>query len=310
MSEFKFACPVCGQHMKCDSSQAGSAMECPTCFQKINAPQAPGSDEHKFILSGTKFVEKKTGGPSPGVAQASGVVSGRKFPLWIVLAGIAAVAVAGGVFFLRQPPSNPEPPGQKPHTHTASLNWRAQDIGNVAAAGTMSEEDGVFTITGSGVDIWHRADGFQFVFQNLSGDGSLTARLLNIQNTDEWAKGGVMIRESTNAGSAFALASVRADGQAQSIWRNAAGMEAQASALSGGVGCPKWVKISRNGYAFSMYYKINATDGWLPLGAAQTIRMGTNAVIGLAVCSHNNGVICQAQFDEVALQTNNQPVSK
>ena len=41
MSEFKYACPVCGQHMKCDSSQSGTVMECPTCFQKIIVPQAP-----------------------------------------------------------------------------------------------------------------------------------------------------------------------------------------------------------------------------------------------------------------------------
>ncbi len=41
MSEFKYACPVCGQHIKCDSSQSGTQMECPTCFQKIVVPQAP-----------------------------------------------------------------------------------------------------------------------------------------------------------------------------------------------------------------------------------------------------------------------------
>lgn len=58
MNEFKFACPVCGQHMMCDSTQGGSVMECPTCFQKIVAPQAPGPDV-KFILTGTKYSEKK-----------------------------------------------------------------------------------------------------------------------------------------------------------------------------------------------------------------------------------------------------------
>ncbi len=58
MSEFKFACPVCGQHMKCDVSQAGTVMDCPTCFQKITAPQAPSADS-KFILTGTKVSEKK-----------------------------------------------------------------------------------------------------------------------------------------------------------------------------------------------------------------------------------------------------------
>jgi DNA-directed RNA polymerase subunit RPC12/RpoP len=54
MSEFKYACPVCGQHIKCDSTQGGTTMECPTCFQKIVVPQAPASDNQKFILHGTK----------------------------------------------------------------------------------------------------------------------------------------------------------------------------------------------------------------------------------------------------------------
>jgi DNA-directed RNA polymerase subunit RPC12/RpoP len=53
MSEFKYACPVCGQHIKCDSSQSGTQMQCPTCFQKIVVPQAP-SEEQKFILTGSK----------------------------------------------------------------------------------------------------------------------------------------------------------------------------------------------------------------------------------------------------------------
>jgi hypothetical protein len=53
MSEFKYACPVCGQHIKCDSSQSGTQMQCPTCFQMIIVPQAP-TEEQKFILTGTK----------------------------------------------------------------------------------------------------------------------------------------------------------------------------------------------------------------------------------------------------------------
>ncbi len=59
MSEFKYACPVCGQHMMCDSSQSGTVMECPTCFQKIVAPQAPADPNSKFIITGSKFTEKK-----------------------------------------------------------------------------------------------------------------------------------------------------------------------------------------------------------------------------------------------------------
>ena len=47
MSEFKFACPVCGQHITADSSTSGGQIECPTCFQKIVVPQAPDVRRHQ-----------------------------------------------------------------------------------------------------------------------------------------------------------------------------------------------------------------------------------------------------------------------
>jgi hypothetical protein len=292
MSEFKFACPVCGQHMVCDSSQAGSVMECPTCFQKITAPQATVSDEHKFILTGSKFVEKKiTAQGSPAAPPKPD--PGNKF---LVAAVVVILVLAGAaVFTFRGKHLRPKP----------GLAWPARDIGAVGAAGSSSQAGGVFTISGSGADIWHRDDGFQFVFQPLNGDGALTAQVLNILDTDEWAKAGVMIRETTNASSKFVLACIRSDGQAQFIWRDATGAEAQASALVGGKGCPKWLKIVRSGNSFGAHYKVNAGDEWKQLGTAQPISMAPKTWIGLIVCAHRNGVLCQAQFDEVTLQTDN-----
>jgi hypothetical protein len=54
MSEFKFACPVCGQHITADSTASGSQLECPTCFQRLVVPQAPVSGDPKLILSASK----------------------------------------------------------------------------------------------------------------------------------------------------------------------------------------------------------------------------------------------------------------
>ncbi len=281
MSEFKFACPVCGQHMACDSSQAGSVMECPTCFQKITAPQATVSDEHKFILTGSKFVEKKN------IEQGAAMIPLRRGPGKFLVLGLIAVvliaAVAALVAF-----------HEKLSQLVSASAWQAEDIGGVGVPGSFSQAKGIFTIAGSGVDIWHQSDGFHFVFQPLNGDGSLTVQVLNIANTDEWAKAGVMIRESTNASSMFILASVRADGQAQSIWRYVTGEEAQASKLVGGMGCPKWLKIERHSNAFSAYYKVIAGDQWEQLGKTRMLGTATNAWIGLALCAHHNGILCEA----------------
>jgi DNA-directed RNA polymerase subunit RPC12/RpoP len=301
MSEFKYACPVCGQHMKCDSSQSGSVMECPTCFQKITVPQSPSSDEQKFILTGTKVSEKKYSLP---VDRGGVVAPPKKSSVAAVVLVIILLAAAGAgyAFFIKQHPGGK---GHKPAlvaASTSASDWRSQDVGDVGTAGSVSRAGGVFTISGSGADVWHTADGFYYVFQPLNGDGSLTAEILNLQNTDEWAKGGVMIRDSTNASSVFALASLRADGQAQSIWRTATGAEASASALVGGTGFPKWVKIVRTGNSFSAYFRVNVGDAWVQLGAPVTINMSPNSQIGLFVCAHKAGILSQARFDQVTLE--------
>jgi DNA-directed RNA polymerase subunit RPC12/RpoP len=54
MSEFKFACPICGQHITADSKDTGSQISCPTCYRKIVVPQAPTMEDPKFVLSASE----------------------------------------------------------------------------------------------------------------------------------------------------------------------------------------------------------------------------------------------------------------
>ena len=68
---------------------------------------------------------------------------------------------------------------------------------------------GIYTITRGGLDIWDPADQFHFLYQQVSGDLEVVARVASLTNTNSWAKAGVMVRESLTGGSrhAFALAS-------------------------------------------------------------------------------------------------------
>jgi DNA-directed RNA polymerase subunit RPC12/RpoP len=98
MSEFKYACPVCGQHIKCDSSQGGSVMQCPTCFQKIIAPQAPATNDPKFILKGTKVGERAASSAEAGRGMV--IASTRKVPgMVVVLVIIVLIATAAGFIY-------------------------------------------------------------------------------------------------------------------------------------------------------------------------------------------------------------------
>src|ERR1051325_10079280 len=79
--------------------------------------------------------------------------------------------------------------------------WTSGDVGAVQASGSYTQSGGTFTVMGSGADIWVTADEFHFVSTPLTGDGSITARVVSQTNTNPWAKAGVMIRESRAAGS-------------------------------------------------------------------------------------------------------------
>jgi hypothetical protein len=87
------------------------------------------------------------------------------------------------------------------------VNPEHLDIGAVGLPGNAGFESqgGIYTVAGSGTDIWNYADAFHFAFEPLYGDGQIVARILNIEPTDDWAKAGLMIRDNPSAGARHAF---------------------------------------------------------------------------------------------------------
>jgi hypothetical protein len=83
---------------------------------------------------------------------------------------------------------------------------QAIDIGRPAIAGSTTYQSGTYTIKAGGTDIWNTADQFHYVYQAVTGDVEIVARVTGIGNADAWSKGGVMIRESLAADSRNAMA--------------------------------------------------------------------------------------------------------
>ena len=54
MSEFKFSCPHCDQHMQCDDVLSGKQIECPGCHHLIIIPPSPAklAAGHHTVESG------------------------------------------------------------------------------------------------------------------------------------------------------------------------------------------------------------------------------------------------------------------
>ncbi len=175
--------------------------------------------------------------------------------------------------------------------------WVDADIGGPGNAGAASYVNGGWSLTGGGSDIWNNADQFHFAYETWTGDGTLVARVLTIQNTDVWAKAGLMFRNDTTAG-AINVAIVATPGNGVSFqWRNAVGGQCGYSAV-GGLTAPVWVKLARAQNTFAGYYSTNGTT-WNQVGTTQTLAIASSALAGLAVTAHNNGLLATGTFTNV-----------
>jgi alpha-L-fucosidase len=187
-----------------------------------------------------------------------------------------------------------------------SSNWLTEDVGAVGATGSFSLSGSVFTIQGSGADIWNSSDEFRYVFQLLTGDCSITARVLNMQNTAGWAKAGVMIRETLDTSSQYVINYMSPENGTALQERSGTGGSASGVTGNTGVAAPYWVQLVRTNDTFTSFISPDGTN-WTQSGTT-TVAMDTCVYAGVAVCSVNDGTLCQAQFDNVSFLFTNQSV--
>jgi hypothetical protein len=184
--------------------------------------------------------------------------------------------------------------------------------GQPGSVGSFTEGPvGTFTMTGSGTDIWNVGtagdyrDEFHFAYRTLTGTGSIVARIDSVQNTNPWAKAGVMIRETLEPGSRHAFAAVTpANGVASQGRLDAGGISFNTA--EGGITAPHWVKLERDlAGNFTVSHSANGSV-WVPVSGAtpQNIQMGSTVFVGLAVTSHDAALTCEAVFSNVMITGN------
>jgi regulation of enolase protein 1 (concanavalin A-like superfamily) len=167
------------------------------------------------------------------------------------------------------------------------------------ATSFLETSPGTIIMNGIGTDIWNNSDQFRFVCKQLKGNGSILARVDSIAVTNAWAKAGVMIRESLDAGSTHATAVVSGS-SGLSFQRRLVASDASTSTDFTGPVAPYWVKITRSGNTFTMQHSADGV-AWVDLVAnpATSIAMANDVYIGLAVCSHAADAVCGAKFSNV-----------
>lgn len=185
--------------------------------------------------------------------------------------------------------------------------WVTGNIGSTGVTGGASYSAPTFTAQGSGADIWGTADAFRYIYQTVTGDVTINARVVSLSNTDPWAKAGVMVRNGTAANAQHAFTAVTAANGLAFQRRVTTGGGSEHTAGATGA-APYWVRLVRTGNTFTSYTSTNGTS-WAQVGSAITITMSSQVLVGLAVTSHNNTTLATATFDNVSVSSGSIPVT-
>ena len=178
---------------------------------------------------------------------------------------------------------------------------------NTPPPGSATEADGVYTIVGSGEDVWQKGDEAYFIYNNVTGNGSISAKVrwISAKGTEaggnDWGKIGVMIREvgddpnSTHywiemrCGPGDPALGDRTDAQ----WRETTGgdsgnveIQEDGSPVASAEGI--WLRVSRKGSdQFMSEYSYDGAN-W-NLANEHTVAMQEEAAYGIICTAHTEG---------------------
>lgn len=179
-----------------------------------------------------------------------------------------------------------------------------RDIGNPCAPGNAVMSNGSITITAGGDDIYNNQDQFHMVYKQWTGDGQIIAKIVDWNDSEPWAKIGVMMRESVDPGSKHVSMGILPGDGGSSVWYKPEtnGLASQIT-LYDGIKAPYWIRLTRVVNKFTGYI---SPDGktWKQVGAI-TIPMNKALLVGLCVSSTARCTPTTVTFDGIKIDDNN-----
>lgn len=187
-------------------------------------------------------------------------------------------------------------PGQGLGNNGLPIGWNNDDVGFVIKAGSANYSDSRFKVDGSGYDIYWTNDSYHYAYTTLVGDGEIIAQVESLENTNKWAKAGLMMRESSWSGSKNAMALITPQQGTAFQYRKWTSWFTKGLSLKSGQ--PNhWLRLVRVGNVFTGYQSVDGKS-WNELGKYE-ISMDSEVQVGLAVTSHNNFTTAETVFSRV-----------
>ena len=171
----------------------------------------------------------------------------------------------------------------------------------------VDQKGNVFTIKAGGDDIWGSADQFTYIYKEVSGDFDVAATIISLENTNDWAKAGIMARQDLSPGAMNVMCAPRGANDLVTFQRREVADSDSASerVTPDGASFPVTVRLTRTGNEFMGGWSLdggatwedNVTrDGVTPTPPA-VVEFTDPILLGIAVTSHEAGVITTAEVE-------------
>jgi regulation of enolase protein 1 (concanavalin A-like superfamily) len=185
--------------------------------------------------------------------------------------------------------------------------WLHTDVGNVNIVGDAYYSSGTDTFfnVADGSDIWFSSDEFHYIYQQFPGDGQIVAQVTGLENTDAWAKSGIMFRETLTDNSKNAFMSLTSGVGSSFQYRSTTSGNTNNVTPGDGISFPYYLRLVRSGDTFTAYNSSDRTS-WNQV-ASVNIPMTTNIYVGMATTSHNTSSLNTSSFDNVLVTPAGQP---
>ena len=191
-------------------------------------------------------------------------------------------------------------------TRPLPTGWSAADVGAPAIRGSASYTSPTYTVRSAGGSIWGTSDQFTFTYRQVSGDIDVIARVLSLDDVDDWSKAGVMVRASLRRDAAHASIFATPGHGVVFHRRPAIGLASLHTAGGSGT-APVWVKLERRGSAVTAFRSADGVS-WRMIGS-ETLSLPTTFYVGLAVASYDASTLATATFTNVSVPAAGRPAN-
>ena len=248
---------------------------CPACHDASFANFGIVSAEASWTKAKDLLIDKLGEKPKVGNSMplSPGVLTPANRAVLIAwLKGENRIGVAAG------PTPTPAPIPDTGKVLLSDSGWTSAGLGD-GTAQLQNNNNGTFSLKGTGADIYGVADSGAFVYRQVSGDFTMTVRIDSVENQQDWVKMGLMVRTSLDANSRMVLHGKTLNAVVRTIdnYRQTAGQ------MTVDVVNPqdeKWLRLKRTGQTLNAFVSADGNT-WAAYGNP-IAGFGNDKFIGVA----------------------------